>query len=78
MAFIWRFSRVRLGRGKYYMLGLFVVNAEWRYLAKSFNLEISGLADRFLMEIEKNVNLRRKRGSFQRYLLRTEKICALG
>jgi hypothetical protein len=29
------------------------------------------------MKIEENVNSNRKKGSFQRYLLRTEKICNL-
>jgi hypothetical protein len=46
-------------------------------LAALFNFEISGLADRFLMEIEQNVNSGWEKGSFQRYLFRTEKICNL-
>jgi hypothetical protein len=59
-------------------------NTEYRYtksqspaysfLATFFNFEITGLADRFLMEIVGNVNKGRKNGGVQRYLLRTEKI----
>jgi hypothetical protein len=43
-------------------------------LATFFNFEIKWLADRFLIEIEENVNSGRENGSFQRYLLKTEKI----
>jgi hypothetical protein len=46
-----------------------------RLLAKFSTHEISGLADRFLMEIVTNVNSGQENGSFQRYLLTTKKIC---
>jgi hypothetical protein len=39
------------------MLRLSIVIAECRFLATLFNIQISGLADRFLMEIKENVNL---------------------
>ena len=42
---------------------------------RHINLEISGLPDKFLMEIEENVNPGTGNGGFQRYLLTTEKIC---
>jgi hypothetical protein len=35
-------------------------------LATFFNIEISGLADRFLIEIGTNVNCRWRNGSFER------------
>jgi len=54
-----------------------MILAKHIYLATFFNFEINGLADRFLMEIEENVNSGREKASFQRYLLRTEKICNL-
>ena len=44
-----------------------------RFLATLFNIQINGLADRFLMEIEENVNPGTEKGSFQRHLLRTDK-----
>jgi hypothetical protein len=53
------------------------VRRDYNFLAKFFNFEINGLADRFIMEIGTNVNCRWKNSSFQRYLLRTEKICNL-
>ena len=40
-----------------------------RQLATFFNFEISGLADRFLMEIEENVNSGWENGSLERYVL---------
>jgi hypothetical protein len=60
-------------------------NTEYRYtksqspaysfLATFFNLEISGLAYRFLIEIVASVNSGGKDASFQRCLFGTEKIC---
>jgi hypothetical protein len=35
-------------------------------LAKFFNLEINGLADRFLMESKENVNPRMEKGQFSK------------
>jgi len=52
----------------------FLIQAENSFLAKFVSLEISGLADRFLLEIVRNVNSGQKNGTFQRYLLQTEKI----
>jgi hypothetical protein len=49
----------------------------FQFLATFFSLEISGLADSFLMEIEENVNSGQQTSSFKRYLLRTDKICSL-
>jgi hypothetical protein len=43
---------------RHHMLGLSTVVIECRWLATFSNFEISGLADRFLIEIEENVNPR--------------------
>jgi len=51
------FSYQEVGCGKYYMLRLSIVIVECQSLATLFNIQISGLADRFLMEIKENVNL---------------------
>jgi hypothetical protein len=45
------------GRGRHKMWGVSSVRRDYNFLATFFNLQISGLADRFLMEIEENVNL---------------------
>jgi len=42
-------------------------------LAKVFNFEISGLPDRFLMEMEENVNPGMGKGQFSRYALAKKK-----
>jgi hypothetical protein len=41
-----------------------MILAEHSFLATLVNFEISGLADRFLIEIEENVNPGVERGSF--------------
>jgi hypothetical protein len=58
------FSVQRVGCGKYYMLGLSIVTAECRCLATLFNIQISRLPDRSLMEIEENVNGGEEKGRF--------------
>ena len=57
---MWGFSSVRRG---------------YRLLATFFNIQISRLADRFLMEIEENVNGSEENSCFQRYRLKSEKSC---
>jgi len=39
---------------------------KYRFLAKVFNFEISGLPDRFLMEMEENVNPGMGKGQFSK------------
>jgi hypothetical protein len=51
-----------------------VIDYGGTHLPRSLIFQISGLPDRSLLEIEQDVNSGWENGSFERYLLETEKI----